>query len=312
MKTLTLLLIFSFSAQAGLKDYFSSEKAQNLCKKYVYANGSRIYKNIKFVKATKDFVYYAVRDGNNSVVLKRGITNSTEQDFKLEGRITNIQFFGEEIAILTEREMIVLNIQTNDLVLKIPTLPQTLQYKRYAYARGVYKYNDIYYIAHGIHGISVYDSQKEKFLPTLKPSVPQPMDGLISMITDIVGIDQKIYITYDDYNLSRQGKGFEGLMIYDIERQEMIKTIPVKQSLEAYYQSNLTLDNEELVVTNLHLNFRHKLAKLMTDKYMKPLKRIWIYPAGEVVGRGHIENKTIYGCFYSHKTKLATSGSFEL
>jgi hypothetical protein len=151
-----------------------------------------------------------------------------------------------------------------------------------------------------------------KHLPALKPSVPQPVTGLVSMITDIVGAGETVYLPYDDYTLSRQGKAFEGLMIYNLKTKKMVKTIPVKQSREAYYMSNLTLDGDELVITNLHLNFRHKIKSLMNDRFMRPLKRIWSYPLGSLMGRGQIQNTSIYACFNNRETGVVKAGKFSL
>jgi hypothetical protein len=305
-------LLLPGSVFANIDQFFSSNEADKLCQKGISVSGGITRINFRFVVADDNNAYFTYSKNGNSTIIKRSFDGLSDTTYNIEGHIRNIQFNESEIMILTNNELYVLDKVSNDLMFKTRTLPGNMTYSKYAFAYGVYKFEEIYYIAHGKYGLVPYDSKLRKHLPALKPSVPQPITGLISMITDIVGIGETVYLPYDDYSLSRQGKAFEGLMIFNLRTMKMIKTIPVKQSREAYYMSNLTIDGDELVIANLHLNFRHKLSRLMSDRWMRPLKRIWKYPHGNLMGRGQVQNKTIYGCFNKRDTGVVTAGQFSL
>lgn len=311
---LFILLSFLFAnlSYASIDSFFNSNEADLLCKQGITISGGITRINFRFVVADGDNAYFSYYKNGTSTIIKKSFDGLSDNTYYIEGKIRNIQFNTEEMMVLTNNELFVLDKLSHDIKFKTKTLPSNMVYKKYAYAYGVYKFEEIYYIAHGIYGLIPFDSKLMKHLPALKPNVPQPVIGLLSMITDIVGTGETVYLPYDDYTLSRQGKAFEGLMIYNLKMKKMIKTIPVKQSREAYYMSNLTIDADELVITNLHLNFRHKLNKLMTDKYMRPLKRIWKYSLGNLMGRGHIQNKSIYACFNNRETGAVKAGRFSL
>lgn len=312
MKTLIILLlsIGSTFASEGLTQFFNSYHAQKICQNSVSTNGPNIYKSLRFIYSDKqsESVYFAFSKKAQSKITIVNSKNGVERDQLIEGRIKDILVEGKNVYYLTETTLYIADRVSGSLITKFRTLPNHMNYKKYAVARGLYILNNRIYIAHGEYGIMVFDKLNYSFQTILNPHVPQPGPGHRSMITDIVGIGNLLYFTYDDVTLGRDSKAFEGLMIWNTSTQSQHKLIPVNQRKEAYYQSNLRIDGDELVITNLHLNFRHKLKKLETDRYMRPLQRIWRYPKGKLVGRAFVNKGTLYGCFHDESQNRVFSG----
>jgi hypothetical protein len=296
------LLSSNVYANTKLDSFFKTNEAANMCKKSSRSNGNVRRTSIKFLKNNDQSVFYASSLDGLSRVDEYSFDGKLVKEYIFEGLITDISFYKNETIFLLRNEMYVVDTFTKKLILKTKTLPKGMAYSQYGRANGVYVYNDIYYIAHGENGIIPYDKKLRKHLSPIVLNIPQPNSGLKSMITDIVGVGSKVYFTIDDLTLSHRSKAFEGLMIYDLDLKKALKIIPVNQGIEAYYMSNLSINNDELVITNLHLNFIHKLSRLERDRYMKPQRRIWKYSAGKLLGRSIISGNKIYGCFLNEAT----------
>jgi hypothetical protein len=309
MKLLLLLLLSTdLYANTNLDSFFKSNEAKDMCLKSSHSNGRVRRTSIKFLKHDEQSLYYASSLDGFSRVIEYAYDGSITKEYTFEGSITDIAFYNDEVIFLLRENMYVVNKFTKKLIFRTNTLPAGLNYSKYGNANGVYVYKDIYYIAHGKHGIIPFDKKLNKHLPAVVLNIPQPQVGHKSMITDIVGGGSKVYFTLDDLTLSHRSKAFEGLMIYDLDTQSTLKTIPVNQGLEAYYMSNLSLNNDELVITNLHLNFIHKFSKLERSRYMKPQRRIWKYSNGKLLGRAIISGKKLYGCFLDESANKLSAG----
>lgn len=317
MRKLILLTFISISFNAfanNLENSFESTELNKICQRSAQFTPTGSVNKLKMILADEKFIYFGFRDNknNNGEVVFKNRSNSSEISYKLEGNIHNLQQNDSEVLILTDTELFVINKQDHSLIFKTKTLPNNLRSSKNARPYGVYKYNQIYYIAHGKHGIVPFDSETMKHLPAILPIVPQPNSQLTSIVTDIVGIGEQVYVAMDNLNLDPNLRGFEGLIIYNLTTNKIENTIPVNQRLEAYHMPNLSLDNEEIIVTNYNLNFRHKLSSLTRAKYMTPLRRIWRYPLGQLIGRGFIQDKKIYGCFKNYDKKELSAGWMSL
>jgi hypothetical protein len=316
MKTLITLLLFMGNAfaAADLTQFFNSYQADQICQKSMPINRGSMNKALRFVYSDKnsDEVYFAFSKNNFTTVVIYDTSTGREREIKFEGNIKDILVENNEVFYLSETTLFIAEKSNDRLISKIRTLPAGLNYQKYGVARGLYVHEGIIYIAHGLYGVMVFDRIYNRHLRPLNAIVPQPNPGHRSMVTDIEGINGKLYFTYDDVTLARNSKAFEGLLIWDIMSQIQHRVIPVNQGKEAYYQSNLIIDGDELIISNLHLNFRHKLSKLETDRYMKPLQRIWRYPKGELIGRAFVKQSKLYGCFHDVNQNKVYAGFMEL
>ena len=312
---LFLVLICTFvslSSVASLDEYFDSKEMKKMCEHSVHITETRSRTFGKVILATDQYVYMGLgANGEGRVVIKNRLTNN-EKIIDFDRSIQNIQTQDDLVMITTTEELIVLSKIDNHILFRTRTLPNHMSYSRFGEAFGVYKYKHILYIAHGRFGILPFDIKLMKHLPSLVINVPQKNERLKSLVTGITGKGNHLYLAYDNLTLSSGSKAFEGVLIFDLDKKKNIKAITVNQSREAYHNPSLTIDGEELVVTNENLNFRHNLKKLMRARKMKPLKRIWKYTHGDLIGRGHIENTKIYGCFKNRTTKSITSGWMSL
>lgn len=316
MKFLPLILIgalSSFSAFAtNLETIFESDAMNKVCQKTARFTATGSIGFMRVSNADDKFIYLGLRSPNGWEVLIINRADMSEKSFKMESKVQNIQINNDEVLITTNDELYVVNKNDHSLIFKTRTLPAGTNSAKNARPYGVHKYKNVYYIAHGKYGVVPFDANKMKHLPAIMPIVPQPASQMTSMATDIVGIEEQVYIAFDNLSLHSRGRAFEGVMIFNLDTAAEEKIIPVKQSLEAYHMPNLTIDDDELIVTNYNLNFRHKLSSLTRAKYMKPLKRIWKYPLGNLVGRGIIKDKKIYGCFKDLNKKTISSGWMSL
>ena len=233
------------------------------------------------------------------------------REFKFNGFIQDLILLKNEFYVLTETELYKMNREFGYEEARIRTIPSHLRYGRSYNARGLFISDTKIYLAHGIHGVVEIDKQTNKILRVFKPTVPQPMAELISTVTDIEGRDGELYLSYDDISLVRNGKAFEGILIYNLSSDSTKKIIPVNQRREAYHMSNLVMLKERFVVTNLHLNYIHDLKKLDSDRFMNPSKRLWKYSLGKIIGRAFINEDAINGCFYDDLTNIISTGSFK-
>jgi hypothetical protein len=316
MKTFIILVLFMGSAfaNADLPSFFSSYQADQICQKSMPINNSSMNTPLRFIYSDKqnEEVYFAFTRNNFTEITIYNTTTGSEREVKFEGRIKDILVENNEVFYLTDTTLYIAEQFTDRFISKIRTLPSNMNYQKYGVARGIYIDNDILYIAHGIYGVMIFDRVYNQHMGVLNPFISQPHPGHRSMVTDVEGVNGKLYFTYDDVTLARNSKAFEGLMIWDLVSQRQHRLIPVNQRKEAYYQSNLTVDGDELIITNLHLNFRHNLNKLETDRYMRPLQRIWRYPKGKLIGRAFVMNKMLYGCFHDVNQNMVYADAMQL
>ncbi len=308
MILIMLLSVSSAFASTNLESFFTSATANKICQDAIKTQGGFTRTYLKFIEGDEKEAFFVFRKGRKTRVLVVNLLTKTQREHELEGRVNDIVIGEKEVFYLTDKKIYITDRVSDILIKKIKTLPAGLKYYKYATARGLHVENNLIYIAHGLHGVMVFDRDYGKFLNRISPNIPQPNASHTSMVTDIEGINGKLYFTYDNVTLGRGSRAFEGLVIWNTRTNGLHRTIPVKQSQEAYYMSNLTIDSGELIVSNLHLNFRHKLTKLEKDKYMKPLDRIYKYPHGSLVGRALIKSKTIYGCFHNYDNYKVTTG----
>jgi hypothetical protein len=98
---------------------------------------------------------------------------------------------------------------------------------------------------------------------------------------------------------------------YDLAKDQKVQEHIVKQSQEAYYKPRLIINNDELVVSNLDLFFRHKISKLGKTRYLRPFRRIWSYSPGKLIGQGLVKNNAIYGCFSNYEGTIKKASKVE-
>ena len=305
--------VFSASCFANsLETIFESTDMKQSCQRAAQFTNTGSVNFLEVINADDDSIYLALRDGNNGEFLIIDRATHSIESYKTEGKIQNIKIQDKEILVTTDFELYVFNQSDHSLKFKTRSLPIHSNSVKNARPYGVYKYKNIYYMAHGKFGIVPFDSVKMKHLPAIMPIVPQPASHLESIVTDIAGVGEKAYLVFDNYTLDQNFRGFEGLMVYNLETKAEEFTVPVKQTMEAYHMPNVSIDGDELIVSNYNLNFRHTLKSLPRAKYMKPLRRIWKYPHGNLIGRGYIKDKKIYGCFKDYETKTITSGWMSL
>ncbi len=308
-----LTLSFSLNSIASLENYFKSKQMNSLCQQasaYNELGGSRDLS--KVIAASDKFIYMGLSaDGDGRLIIKNRL-NNMESMIDFDSSVKNIQLQGDEVIITTSKDLLVLNQEDNSTLFKFRTLPSNMAISKNGGAFGAYKYKGVYYIAHGKLGIIPFDTKTMTHLSLIMPHLDQSDERMISMVTGIAGSQNKLYLAYDDLTLSSRSKAFEGVVIFDLDNKSTLKRVRVNQSRESYYMPSLVLDSEELIVSNLNLNFRHDLKKLMRARYMKPKKRIWRYPLGELIGRGYIQDLKIFGCFKNRETKTISSGWFAL
>lgn len=310
MKLLIILFLSltNVYAKTTLTQFFNSNEATNLCKDSQVNNRQ----TLKFVKGDDFEAYFLYSKKNMSRVVIYDLSRNAKREISIEGEIQDVLINETEVFYLTKKTLYIAERFTDKLVKKMRTLPSGMSHKKYATARGVYTVNNTIYIAHGEYGVVVFDREYGKYLPFINPLMPQPATSHRSLVTDVEGKDGKLYISYDNITLGSDSRAFEGLMIWDILTSSPQKIIPINQRREAYHLSHLTIDRDELFITNLFLNFRHKLKKLERDRVMRPMQRIWSYPAGKLVGRSLIYSQEIFGCFYNPNSNKNSAGSMKL
>lgn len=308
------ILGLSLNSFANLETYFDSAQMNSMCQHAAVFNGGEGSGRdlAKIINASDKYVYMGLSaDGDGRVIIKNRSTHE-ETMIDFDSSVKNIQIQSNEVLITTSDELLVLNKSDNTTLLKIKTLPSHISISKNGTAFGAYKYSGVYYIAHGKLGVIPFDTASMTHLPAIESNIVQRDERMISMVTGIAGVKNKLYLAYDDLTLSRRSKAFEGILIFDLDTMRKIKTVSVKQALEAYYLPSLTIDGDELIVSNFNLNFRHNLKKLMRARYMKPIKRIWKYTKGDLIGKGLIKDLNIYGCFKNKKTKTIHAGWMSL
>lgn len=316
MRNLIILtgLAFSFHSFAGLTDFFNSDKAHGLCELgRQYNPQTQMYKTyLKMVRSDDSTSAFVYKDRSTSLVKLVDLATYRVQELNLNNVVKDIVFKNDKIYILTTNELILIERHSGYELNRVRTLPTQLSYGKDRVALGLTLTNDSLFIAHGIYGVVELDAKTLKSKRIINPSVPQPNDAHVSMVTDVVYKEGKIYFTLDNVTMGpgRDERAFEGLVIYDVVKNKMVKTIPVNQKQEAYHMSTLTMLSNELVISNLHLNFRHKISKLMKSRYMKPDQRIWKYPLGTLIGHPYITEGSIYGCFSNYQTDELRAGKF--
>ena len=268
--------------------------------------GNYTYRNLSFVAGNENYAFFVSNKNKNYEVKVIALDSGVESIFNLEKQVVDIKIDQGEIFILTHDRLNIYN-ENLKLIESTRTLPKQINYKKHGLATGMAIKDHIVYLSHGDYGFSQYDRKILKIKELINPAVPQPLDGHRSSIAGIAVKDNYLYLSYDDITLHQKTKAFEGLVIWDLHTQDVHRIIPVNQRKEAYYKPTLTIDRDELVIANLHLNFRHKLKKLETDRYMKPLLRLWKYPAGKLIGKGFVLSGEIYGCFHDEYNNVITA-----
>jgi len=294
-------------AKNKIETFFQSNLAQGLCEETMVSNK----RTLQFINGDDSEIAYIYSDRINSLLKLVDINSNLIREFEFKGSIQDIILLRNEFYVLTETELYKMNREFGYEEVRIRTIPSHLRYGRSYNARGLFISDTKIYLAHGIHGVVEIDKQTNKILRVFKPTVPQPMAELISTVTDIEGRDGKLYLSYDDISLVRNGKAFEGILIYSLALDSIEKIVPVNQRKEAYYLSNLVMLKDRFVVTNLHLNYVHDLKKLNSDRFMSPSKRLWKYSLGKIIGRAFINEEAINGCFYDDLTNVISTGSFK-
>jgi hypothetical protein len=310
---LILLLPLCFDAFAGenLLTFFNSSQANRICQQAVVTtqNTQRTY--LRFIQGDEREAFFVFYKNRMSTVLIANLASGVEKEIKFEGKLVDIAIKNDEIYYLTQEDLFIVDRIKNKLIERVSTLPAGHKYTEDAYARGLFVRGTKVYFAHGTYGVSVYDRAQAQHLDFITPVVPQPASNHISMVADIEGKEGKLYLVYDDVTLAKKSKAFEGIIIWNLDQARIHRTIKVNQLVEGYYKSNLTMLRDEIMITNLSLNYRHKLSKLEGDRLMKPQQRIWKYPKGGVIGRALIKEETLYGCFNDYANLgLVSAGSF--
>ena len=308
MKLFICLFLFPLTVlgNTNLKQFFKSSYADQICQKTLRVQGNYTYRNLSFVAGNEDFTFFVSNKNNNYQVKVITLNSGVESTINLEKQVVDIKVDQGEIFILTQDQLYIYN-ENFKLIESTRTLPKHINYKKHGFATGMAIKDHIVYLSHGDYGFSVYDRKNLKIKELINPAVPQPLDSHRSSIAGIAVKDNYLYLSYDDITLHQKTKAFEGVVIWDLRSQDVHKIIPLNQRKEAYYRPTLTIDRDELVIANLHLNFRHKLIKLETDRYMKPLLRLWKYPAGKLIGKGFVLNGKIYGCFHDEYNNVITA-----
>lgn len=300
MKKLILLLsLISVNAfaTAELDRFFHSNEAMKQCQKALVKNGNYTYKRLKSIFHGEDKVYFVQYKNHLSTIAIYDLLSGDKRELQFEGLIEDIVVKTEGAYILGQRELYLLDKDTDAIIFKMRTLPQRMTYNKNSLARGLYIDESHLYIAHGTVGVLVYKKINNQFVKVIAPKLPQPNTSHISKVTDVEGLNGKLYFTYDDVTLAHDSKAFEGLAIWNLGNDSLETLVPVNQRKEAYYKSNLTINDDELIISNLHLNFRHRLNNVATYGHMSPFDRIWKYDDGELIGRSLIVDKKFYGCF---------------
>lgn len=311
---LSALLFFSVDSigAESLESFFNSSTAQKACDlNSKLVNGIRKTK-LDFVKYINNDVFFIYNLKNSSRVFQYSLDGNLVSDYQFEGFVTNISRNNDKLLFITKKEIFVVNSSNMRFEKRIRTLPVNYSFEKSGYARGLYVHGQFYYIAHGVKGVAVYDYIHDKHVGFLDIDIKQPHDFHKSMATDITGLDNTIYISYDDVTLSRKSKAFEGILKFDLIKSKLDKTYYVNQKQEAYYMTNLHLEDSHLYVSNLHLNFVHSLKKINRSRFLRPQKRVWKYEPGKLIGRGIINNQKIYGCFINSNLTKIISGSSKL
>lgn len=308
MKLLICLILFPLTALGNthLKQFFKSSYADQVCQKTLRVQGNYTYRNLSFVAGNENHTFFVSNKNNNFEVKVISLRSGVENIINLEKQVVDVKINQGEIFVLTQNHLYIYD-EDLKLVESSRTLPKQINYKKYGYATGMAIKDHIVYISHGDYGFSQYDRKVLKIKELINPAVPQPLSSHRSSLAGIAVMDNYLYLSYDDITLHQKTKAFEGVVIWNLQSQDIHRVIPVNQRREAYYKPSLTVDRDELIIANLHLNFRHKLKSLETDRYMNPLLRLWKYPAGKIIGKGFVLNGEIYGCFHDEYNNVISA-----
>jgi len=319
MKFSTFLLIcfFYFQAHANsntsnLDQFFHSTQANQLCQNAVIVNGNIIKNKLKFIQADEKEAFFVFKERNTMKVVIVDLVTKKERSLYFEDKLVSIHLNENEVIFLSQRKMTLLSRHTDQMILQVDTLPRHLAYGKNANASALNIDENYIYIAHGLNGVIIFDKNNYQFVKQIKPVVTQPEAFHRSSITGLAVKGDDLYMAFDDVTLVRNSKAFEGIVVYDLEEDRKTKEVPVNQLQEGYYKPRLIINQDELIVSNLNLFYRHKLKKLGKRRYLKPFQRMWKYPAGGLIGQALVKNQSIYGCFLEESTMNKSAGAVKL
>tara|TARA_Y100001001_G_scaffold148346_1_gene157223 strand:- start:18 stop:953 length:936 start_codon:yes stop_codon:yes gene_type:complete len=308
------LFVTSSVHAMDINEFFASDAAQSICDDSMEFSSTSRREVLKQVKQFDQSIYFVFNHNSHSELRVFDLKARGEYTVKVDQNIVDIEKSGDQLYVLTKNYLEIRESYLGLLKKRIRTLPQNYPMQRHGHATGLVVKNNKAYISHGEMGAVIYDLDKEVFENIFFPSLEQPHPEHRSSMTDIAFDGSFFYFSFDNITNGQNDRAFEGVMIYDLNQRQVVKTIPVKQTMEAYSDPSLTIDGEDLYVTNWFLNFRHNIKKLMSTRtrYMLPDQRIWKYPEGKIVGKGFIKNSTLYGCYFNHRNNQLKSDSFKL
>lgn len=303
MKFLLVCLFFSLSPLASsmtLEDFFMSKGANSICQKALTVSSHGIRKqHLRFVTGDMQQVYFVFNYNDYAEVEVFNTYTEKWRTLKFKEKIVDITLDKSEALFLTPKNLLSADRETFQLNYQFPTLPKNISYFKHAYASGLVKAGNDFYIAHGKYGVVKYDKENRNY-HIFKPEVPQPQSGHISLLVDIHKKDDLLYLSYDDLTLARKSKAFEGVVLWSLKEDKVSDIIPLNQRKEGYYRPHFISDNarqETLYIANFNLLFKHDLTEIPGSRYMWPNKRIWKHSAGDAIGRLMILDGVGYGCF---------------
>ena len=318
MKTLSLLsiLIFSQSIFANsLTSFFKSEQADFLCKKAKLEEGNTAKTLIKEIEASDNFVIVGFSDRNDAVISINNLAGEEIVKLNLKGEIRDIKLENEIVYILIGTELRVYDISQLKFVSNIRTLPENYEYTKYIIPFELTVSENKIFIAHGEIGIIQVAKENLVIEKVLNIIVPQPHSGHRSLFSGVAFNNDQLFIGVDNitYDFGKKKRAFEGVVVFDLEKNKNTKVISVNQRQEAYHEPSMIFSDRKLYINNLNLYFEHGLKNIMnTRRYLRPDKRIYNFKPGYLVNKGFIKNGHMHGCFEERETFKLVAGSSKI
>lgn len=312
MKLLILFFLLTRIGFAKTDVFFSSIEANKICQKAISINSNFSRTNLKFIKGDEKEVFFVFKRNNVSEIIIYDLKKNVQKRIFLEEEIVDLYLREQDLILLSPKKVLFMDRQDLFYILQSRTLPDDLTYRKNAYAVELAVNQDFLFISHGLHGVIQFDLVNFGVVKVINPIVPQPNESHRSALTGVEIKNKVLYMAFDDVTLDKHSKAFEGLVVYDIENDQVIRTIPVNQKKEAYYKPHLEIIDNELQITNLNLVYRHRLEKLVKDKWMNPFFRLWKFPHGELIGRGYSYENHYNGCFVDFQKNIITSDAYKL
>ncbi len=303
MKTIILVLMSilssTLSANIDLEKFLSSEAAGDLCTR----NNSSLFS----METNGEKLIYHFQDNLQATLVQVNLKTGGESVLKLEDKIRDIEIVEDQLYILTSERLFGLDLETFSILYSLRTLPENMGYSKERRATGFHIDRNSIYIAHGEYGTAVINRTNFSDRYFINPDLPHVQAGHRSKVTDVVGNDENIYISYDNITNTSKNRAFEGIVVWSKNNNKLSKIIPLNQKMEAFYLPEMRINQNFILMQNLHLIFKYDLSKLSGSRTLRPSLRIWKIENGKFTHRALRYKDYIGGCVQDNSSGKVSS-----